>query len=395
LGAKTKGQMLLEKLQEREYKRLGRLAEYESRRALRDTSFNNKILEEMLQKQGFFFSPEEIAEIRSQLTSHINEVANAELPTKYEDPAKYAIMTHLAKEIEEAATQLGRPLPIKPQIGTLPTGQVNAMAVQVPASNEYLVIFESDLFTFALLLSKVIARAMPFKGSDQGMLQFSTAEEDMGKNITDNPEIVRRFQEVVLAYLIKGKPSAAPPYIPEEPYGTLAAILRDSMELFIMAHEYGHIIKGHLSSAEAAPIDLGGQKGDEVIRNWRQEIEADAQGLELMIYAMGKRGLDLALSYWGADFFFSCIEIVEHGISIVRTGEEGEGGAGSDSHPPVGLRREMLREVLKNSIPEDRATGPIQLGAVLEQIVASLWEHTKPLLRRYHESGQKLSPIWG
>jgi hypothetical protein len=395
MAARTKGQQLLEKLQEREYRRLGRLGDYEKDNSLQDADFNRRMVEEMIQKRAAFLPPEVMAEMREKLLEGISANAKAEMPTKYEEPSGYHLMTNLARQVEDAASELGHPLPIRPQLGTLPTQNVNAMAVRVPDSDEYLILFESELFTFALLLSKVVARAIPFKGSESGMLNFSTEGEDIEKSIAENPEITRRFREVVLAYLIKGRPSAAPAYLPEEPYGTLAAILRQSMELFIMAHEYAHIISGHLSESKTAPIDVGGQHGDEVIRSWQQELEADAQGLELMVRAMQKRNHDLALSYWGADLFFSCIEVVEQGISIMRTGRESEEGQLTDSHPPVQLRREMLRELLKRSLPEEHAQAPIQLGMVLEQLIASLWSATKPLLGEYQRAGGKLSPIWG
>src|SRR5205085_9773342 len=99
MAARTKGQLFLEKLQEREYKRLGRLGDYEKDNALRDPKFVSEMVDKMLQKRAAFMSPEEMAELRAQTLKGINEAANIERPTKYEEPGKYNLMTTLARQI--------------------------------------------------------------------------------------------------------------------------------------------------------------------------------------------------------------------------------------------------------------------------------------------------------
>jgi hypothetical protein len=166
------------------------------------------------------------------------------------------------------------------------------------------------------------------------------------------------------------------------------------MECFIMGHEYGHIIEGHLANRSTAAALLGNDKVQEYVRSWEQEFDADAVGASLVIDAMRRqRHFDVALSFWGADFFFSCIEIVERGVSIVKTGQENQLTFGS--HPPVALRREALRNALAKSLPEEHAKAAVTLGRTLEQIIEELWSITKPHLLALHNQHQALAAVWG
>jgi hypothetical protein len=355
--------------------------------------FNDQVANAILEKNPYL-SPEERAKLKVKLAKYWeSEVSNLKPPTRYEHPAQYWLMIRLAQEIEEAASLYPIPLPILPAIGTLPTGRVNAMAIAIPKNDEYLVVFESELFTFALLLSKVVAQAVPFQGIDSGRLKFTTDISSVERCLAENPVIVGRFRELMFAYLLTGHPSSAPPYILEEPYLTLSAILRDSMELFVMGHEYGHIIRGHLLGQKESASLLGEENVDEITRSWEQELEADAVGLQLLIPAMQeKRRMDLSLSYWGADLFFSCSDILERGISILLKGQPGYRRVGS--HPFAELRRKSLRNILGRSIPENASQGPIKLGMIVEKIMELLWNRIEVTIYELHKRGASLAPIW-
>jgi hypothetical protein len=174
----------------------------------------------------------------------------------------------------------------------------------------------------------------------------------------------------------------------------MANVLRESMMLFVMGHEYGHIIEGHLSDSHVTCVNEN-DRAQKVLQNWRREFDADAKGLELMAAAMNTEGYDIANSYWGADFFFSCMDVVEQSISILRIGEVNKYSSASDSHPTAWMRREKLRGVVTSSLPPDLARAPIQLGMILEQIITTLWMRTTPILHQCYEVGKNLSPIWG
>jgi Zn-dependent protease with chaperone function len=388
---RSNGELLLEWLQESVYAQLGTQPEID-----RDEyrAVLERIANEMMQKYSPLYKPEQLQKLRTELLKMADEQMAQELPTRYENPLTYGIVLGLKQQIEEAAKELSMTIPIPPLVGTLPTGQVNAMAIPVPSSGEYLVVFESELFNFALLLSKAVIVALPLVTGEDGHLELSTNNADVEKHIAENPEAVDRFREVLFAYLFEGRPGAAPPYIPDPPYSDLASYLRDSLELFVMGHEYGHIIAGHVSAKQLTSTTIGGVRIDEYRRSWEEELVADSIGAALLLPAMTKRVQDLSLCYWGADFFFSCDEIIKRSLSIVITGEEKDEFQVSSSHPPSASRRQALRDTLKQQLPEDRIQAPLAVGRQIEQVIESLWNQTRSSLLEAHSQKRELAPVW-
>ncbi|WP_080062641.1 hypothetical protein [Ruminiclostridium hungatei] len=340
------------------------------------------------QLKAMELSPEEAEQLKPRFLQAVMEDIN-NIPTDYEDPFCYRIMKDIEQEIFEAAGELGIKIPDKrPVIGTLPTHRVNAGVIPVPDCEELIIAFESQIFNFANLASKVAARALSIKNSTSEQLQFSVDIEDIKKNLEQNPEIAGRFRELIIAYFIDGYTGYAPQYFLDGNYLGIASILRHSFELFVMGHEYGHIVCGHLDdSSKRVRNMLGEIEYDEIqFDDWEQEIEADNIGTSLMLHVMRKGGYDLSLSYMGVDFFFSIMDIVENGFSLMLTGEETI--IPSDSHPPSVLRREVVRQSIRNSVPEEEAESAIFLGTQIEQILKILWDKTKGVLLEYFEAKQ-------
>jgi hypothetical protein len=315
-----------------------------------------------------------------------------ECPTRFQDPLGYSMLSAVCDQIETAARKLSLTLPItlppRPHVGTLPVGSVNAMTIAVPGSDECLVVFETDLVVFAIALSKAIARAMYIGRGQDGKPAIFFKSSDLREIVRHDETIFLRFIETVVAYLVLGTPSAAPMYEPDLKSDFIAKHLSDSMQLFIMGHEYAHIMLGHLNSRKVkAP--LGGLEIDKIERDWKQEFDADGWGLVLMLHAMQAKGMDLALSYWGADFFFSCYEIIERGLSLLSTGSESQ--QLDSSHPPASERRKLLREGIAQ-LPD--AALALELAIKLQVLVEAIWKGVSGVLQAEYGCGQRPASRW-
>jgi hypothetical protein len=404
MAAQTSAQQFLEQWQRIIYGKLGQLEDHDNTLPHPDRERKAiAIIEEQIAARAAILPPEEVEKWRQALYRQHEAVNSYELPSRYQQANDYLLLVSLKSQIEQAVGDLNWKLPLSPQVGTLPTGSVNAAACPVPNSDELLVVFEDQLFTFVLLLSKVLLRSLPFEGNRDGNLHFSTDEAAWKRNLSENPMILRRFQEVLYAYLLAGKPGSAPRYTLEEPYNTIAGELITSTELFIMGHEYGHIIAGHVahgrsSSALPDPAEVPSPAADPAesaqMESWAREFEADSLGLQLMLFAMKRRGItNLRLAYWGADVFLSCLQVVEHGLTIMRQGNEDHIELESD-HPPVLFRREMLRGVLRAHAPAEMAEGAVKLAATVEQIINELWAQTRGHLLGLRARGETLDARW-
>jgi hypothetical protein len=318
------------------------------------------------------------------------------VPSPYEDPGRHQMIKFHAQRIESAAAGQGIHIAKKPLLGTMPTGQVNAMTYLVPGTTDHIVLLERELFTFALLASKAVCGAFPIVASSptEGTLIAAGlgAAED---RIQQQPELAERFIEVAMAYALTGRPSVARPYWPERHYQMLSGVLQRSMILFVLGHEYGHMVAGHLLHVSSAGEDRSLVGVDALDYSWRQELEADVVGCRLSVAAMEQLGYDPVLSFWGADFFFSAMDVMDRATSLLSCGDENKRKLGS--HPPSKDRRSHLRRTFLPLLAgkgSPGATHPIEHGQMIEDVVEHLWVLGRPSIKDAHERGFRPAPQW-
>ncbi|WP_432097338.1 hypothetical protein [Streptomyces sp. bgisy100] len=281
----------------------------------------------------------------------------------------------------------------RPMLGTLATGEINAVTILVPDSDAHLVVFEDQLLNFANLFSKAVALAIPFEETKDGGLAFSHGIDSVRRHLRDAPEALQRFREVVLAYVLRGSPGAAPQYFVPPELNPLASTLRNGLELFVLGHEYGHVADGHLADGTAARRLLGtaGPAVSEATWSWEKEFIADLIGWSLSVSAMVEKRHDVALSHAGVELFFSAYEVLNRALSLLIRGEDTVGTA--TTHPPASDRRKLLRMNLQQNA-EEHAESAIMLGTGIQDIVNLLWENTAPAVLELHRRGAQPDARW-
>ncbi len=308
----------------------------------------------------------------------------------HENFAHYRMIQTLADEIERPVEGLPRPI-----LGTLATGEINAITLKVPGSTNHVVAIEDQLFPFALLFSKAVALAIPvINSTTEGGFDFHIGMTQVRGHLKENPEAVQRFQEVILAYILDGKPGKAPRYTPPSHVISLASPMIMGLELFVLGHEYGHIMAGHLADG-AAPRRLRGTEDVDVTEiswSWQQELDADAVGWTLSMAAMIHQGSEPPATQAGIELFFSACEILEKALSVLTTGEV-DRVRRPTSHPHPRLRRDTLRESISN-IQEEEVERAKEIGECIAEVVEELWRHTEPLILKLHHAGESPDTRW-
>jgi hypothetical protein len=334
--------------------------------------------------------------------------------SKYEDPYTIGLLWHKADLMEEAARRHAFRLPERPLLGTLPTGQINAMTVLVPRTDEHIVLFESQLFMFTHLTAQAVAEVVPYVEQEDGSVIYSTNAAAVEERIEHHPEATRRFGEVIRAYLETLQPGFAAQFDQSAIRGTFAAALSDSAEMFVLGHEYGHVLKGHLGQRN--PVSRFSETGstraevEEIRYSQRQELEADIEGLQLMLPPQQVRW-GVPLSYASVDFFFTMMDVFDQAISVLRHGEDlinaavleqalsqlrGDGdGNTRTTHPAPVVRREFLRHVFGKSAARDaRVSNALEMAGQLQAIVELLWSRLRSALLDAHRAGVRPLDIW-
>lgn len=171
-------------------------------------------------------------------------------------------------------------------------------------------MFENQLFVFVLLLSKILALSLPIIQEKNGQIAISLDEKAIGNHLYHNPEPIQRFYELISAYVITGMVNNAPRYnISPEAY-RLTEYFIDSMEIFILSHEYGHLLNGHLGDNNIVKNNLivkstlGIEPVNEVHLKWAQEWEADLTATKIAIASSEVTGINPAWIHASIYLFF-------------------------------------------------------------------------------------------
>jgi hypothetical protein len=310
--------------------------------------------------------------------------------SRYENPTWFMLVSQFSERIEKA---LDKQAPDKKRkkilFGTLHTGRINGVAIGTKNPEYYVILLESGLFGFANLLAKGVAQAFPQgeKKSD-GSFSISTEMDKVKQNIQADDDIATRLVDLVMAYIVAGDPHAARPYLPKKEYVALISIWRDAMEYFVLAHEYGHAVSGHLEASPATATS----EGNEIPSSWKEEFEADYVGLVTTLNILMEDRLSPSLTYAGVEAFFLGLELIERALAVFQGREIREHGTAS--HPPAMMRREAMRHWLRQGLPEQESKSAIQLADIFQEVIELIWPRLEATLREGQRRGARIHPIW-
>ena len=325
-------------------------------------------------------------------------------PSRFEDPKFYFIIQ-----------SLNDLLPIKlknaPLLGTLPLPQMNAMAIKVPDTDESIIVFHETLFGLLDLMAKVIARAVPVE-IDGDQFKFVLSEDGVRTQIKENPEIAARFAQALVAYVFTADPYRATPDHLPPPYGFIAERLSEASMLFVLAHEYAHVVRGELDRP-AKPVQIGEMLVERVTQSWSTEYGADDMAMIFTLAGLrAHRQCPIPMGYWGAELVFSVAEIIDRAIVLAGFGREPYVLA-TDTHPGPSARRHQLQWALKDmardgegstaqlkadfglaDVTELDVQGAVAFSQIIETAFTELWSVVGPQLGALHHEGYRPARVW-
>jgi hypothetical protein len=293
--------------------------------------------------------------------------------TKYEYLATFYLLSTCAKDIEETLVHdeiINYKNAKFPLFGTLMSLDLNAKAIPVEGTDDYLVLFETEIFTFCNLISKIIAKCLPVeKVEDKIVPNFRRNKKNiLNLSRESKLEVYQRFFDLLSAFLFAKRATAAKQYFLADPFMTWASTLRTSMELFILSHEYSHVLLGHLSHAKILPSYLLDEPTTEIIYEQGKEYDADFYGMQLMLRTMIRNNEFNSLAYCGPELFFSLLEVIKEARQMVTNTPEDIDI--NSSHPPETLRRSHLRKAMRENFGQEY----LDTSIFIENILKNLWD---------------------
>lgn len=263
--------------------------------------------------------------------------SNIDLPSKYQNLTSYLIINAIKEQMLESCRELNYKIDNFPIFASTRTDSFNAKAIRYIDIYPHIVLFEDEVFYFAHLLGKIIASCIPFHN---GSFQFD--EKPIKDYLIKDFSLIAKFAEFLIKTTATVSSRKVTPFnIPDENV-ILQKSLTSGMEAFIMGHEMGHIIGGHLDKSDNRSLSYD-DVAELVNPSWDLEFEADDIGLKLALHALKKVNFPDNLLLWGIDALLTYMHIVDEAKSIVNSEEELTYSLGS-SHPPPFIRRERIRE---------------------------------------------------
>ena len=245
------------------------------------------------------------------------------VPTQYESPENYSILTDVAGQILAALAE-DATLPDPPLVGTLPVGWPTAILLRVPHSTDHLVVVDVQFTVFANLLAKACAQGLMSDPDDLSKEAWTRGLEN-----PTHPG-VQRYVELMTATLHEG-PAGAPAYWPDAEWSGVASQLRTAIEVFVMAAPFAHLAMGH---TEGAPVlSMSALHPTAESYDWDESHRAGAFLLQVAVAAsvFDRQGFDKSLGYWAIDIFLRSIVLIEVLQAEARGVEAPSGTSGQEA----------------------------------------------------------------
>jgi hypothetical protein len=272
------------------------------------------------------------------------------------------IIRNAATEIEAAMERRGLACAPMPYFAIFNTNVVNAYAIRVPSSDDIIVAFDSGALQFFYMMSTFAALLLPVVDQNGGFECSSLPEPELdsywANHISGRPDLLQYCLLSSLAYVWNlSREIMWLPHFGGPGRFHIATSINAGTRLFLLGHEYGHILAGHFKSATTKRFSaLSGNTVKVIESSWVREFEADAWAANLAVgaYLAGNRYLNWAVL--SLDFFFASLQRLEtlRDISSGKTvsGKEHLSGF-SDTHPPLELRRSHFWNCLRSLFPKD------------------------------------------
>lgn len=337
--------------------------------------------------------PSYMQEFLPQYLGYLEETEK-ELPTDYQEVWSYALVKMIFREIQDVIADAEikdkriEKLPPIPVFGTVRMGNFSAQIV-CPIADDYLIVFSEGLFGFSNLFSKVLAGSFVLEKTDDERISFSTDLAKIEKHMGEHPEIQQHFDDLLLAYMVNGHPHAARQYYPMRELASMISILCDGMETFVAAHEYSHLVLGHLAdtsrkfretASENRADTLENAEIQEIFYQWKDEVQADILAMDITMQVMLRRGYDKALSFMGIQAAMLGMELLDR-MQNLKEGKDPLQPVVCATHPSAEMRKQILQQEARKL--EENI---LELVDVQEKMVDLLWNNFMGFYRMLERS---------
>ena len=198
--------------------------------------------------------------------------------TKYQNPYTYKTIEDLLSKMMDTLGSMKYTISELPIFASTQTFNFNACAFIPVNCSIPLVIFEDELFMNCYILSKILVSAIPITFNS-----LNIGKESVFDHLDENDWVVKKFIEFLFINTTQSSVAEIKPFqVKNKEAVHFLSMMTGSIEQFIMAHEMGHVIDGHVYSKNRSEFEICGSEKIST-PSWDKEFIADKIGLEITI----------------------------------------------------------------------------------------------------------------
>lgn len=305
------------------------------------------------------------------LFKNLEEVASKlKLPIEEQNRSTYTIISRHSDNINKILKENNVHISNDIVVGTLPINELNAFVCPFP-NGQMLLVLNEGLIQFFYLMGRVIASFFNKSGEDKETSEFDFDKEVILENLKNKKVGHNKFIETLFLYFTYKDLDISNIYFEKDENKELSGVLYDNAELFVVAHEYSHILLDHLSPDKKCEKRFLDEESSlyQIDRNWEDEFYADSLALQAVLAHNRNKINGWFIGYMGVELCLSCLDIIEKFKNTkIR-----------NSHPFAEMRRRNIRNCLKKLLPEHYKE-IIDIGKNIEEIVLELWDTNKEVV---------------
>jgi len=296
---------------------------------------------------------------------------DGDLWSRYERPDRRKRLAWLVPIVEKAIADCGYAIARRPTVGTLATRDINAQAIPGPSGEGHIVAFETGLFTFTSTVAGIAAQVLNAQLADDGESLDVLPYPAIGAHIAGHPALLLEFIDLLFSQAVIGTCDYVAAYTVPEENANWAGRVKDAMDVFVLAHEYGHVALGHV---DLPGVRAGGDPG----QSRAFEFAADRFSLEATTAACG------VWTIVGATLLLTALDLIECATATLAAGVDAV--EESPTHPTAEQRKAALRAIVQDKYA---ALGEFALPIcdTLCDIFGRLWAYVRPAFEHAHATG--------
>jgi hypothetical protein len=320
-------------------------------------------------------------EVEAGIEDYIKTLSELPGLSEFDDPGTTIILRNLLQRVEQASKKLQMQTRGGAVIGD--PGMSGLLASQLPVllTDASIIEITSEFIVFCNFVSKAFAFSLAYQKQEPDVVGITFDPKQINERLDSEPWITMEWGRLLIAYAVNGGPPTNLGPVQEGPQADIRRVFLEGMQVFAVAHEFGHHSLMHgisESSAQFGPC-------------FEQEHEADSFA-RLISEALAERPEDhVLLSAAGGALVLGALELVTRTRAVLVTGSDVL--APSSTHPPVAERVRSMDEADLRRLPDSLAKFWAENRRQILVTLGLVWDRVKPFIEHFHAEGLRPAEV--